>query len=59
MKVFSAKKYLLDLIKRQGDDIKELKKRLDSQWYIICNGLNEEEMLELGYVTSDDWMEEK
>lgn len=46
-KVFSTEKYL-----EWG------KNKAHQHWWVKCNGLTEEEMLELGYLTMEDWLVE-
>ena len=56
MKVFSVKKYVEDC-RKDGDSERFIKECLN-KWGYTASGLTKEQMLQIGLVTRDDWMEE-
>lgn len=57
MKVFSVSKYIEDM-KSYGRSDSAIRRHLVG-WAAECYGLTEEEMDAIGYVTCENWMEER
>ena len=60
MRVFSIDKYVKEEMRLHDitrDEVYERMKRFS--WPLECNGLTEEEMIELGYLTFPEWMVER
>lgn len=57
MKVFSVSKYIEDA-KHKGYSDEAIRRYLVG-WAARCHGLTKEEMNDNGFVTLEDWMEER